>query len=388
MQEASVILKPGKEQAVRRGHPWIFSGAVKKVSAGVAEGDTVQVFTHDLQFIGTGFWGNASIAVRLMRRTPGPLDQDFWNEVILNAWNWRRRMGLAGSRHTNCFRLIHGEGDGLPGLIVDVYGTHAVVQPHHEGMLRAADKVAEALKNLKEAALETIYLKATGTLPGATDIWLMGNAAGAEVMESGIRYRINWVEGQKTGFFLDQRPNRDLLAAYASGCSVLNAFSYTGGFSMAALSRGATRVLSVDVSQKALDLAASNAILNGWEERHEVLCADVPKFLKEQTDQFDIVVLDPPAFAKSIQKRHNAVMAYKRLNAAGFQAVKPGGLLFTFSCSQVVDRELFRHTITAAGLESGRSIRILHELSQGPDHPVNLFHPEGAYLKGLVLAVD
>jgi 23S rRNA (cytosine1962-C5)-methyltransferase len=388
MQEASVILKPGKDQAVRRGHPWIFSGAVKQVGAGVAEGDTVRVYTHDKQFIGTGFWGNASIAVRIVSREDLPLNQDFWNAAIARAWLLRRRIGLAGNPQTDCFRLVHGEGDDLPGLIIDLYGKHAVVQPHHEGMLRAAEYIGTALKNLPDMVFETIYLKASGTMPQAKDAWLHGVEREAVVKESGILYRVNWVEGQKTGFFLDQRPNRDLLGHYAAGCSVLNAFSYTGGFSMAALNGGAERVLSVDVSQKAIDLAAANAALNGWQERHETLCADVPQFLKENLERFDIVVLDPPAFAKSIQKRHNAVMAYKRLNTAGFQTVKPGGLLFTFSCSQVVDRDLFRHTITAAGMESGRRIRILHELSQGPDHPVNLFHPEGAYLKGLVLAVE
>ncbi len=388
MTEASVILKPGKDQAVRRGHPWVFSGAVKQATPGIAEGDTVLLYAHDGAFLGSGFWGNASIAVRIVRRSMGALDQEFWNAAILNAWNWRRRIGLAGSRNTNCFRLVHGEGDGLPGLIIDVYGAHAVVQPHHEGVFRATAAIAQALRNIAGASFETIYLKASGTMPGKEDAWLQGTASGADVLESGIRYHINWVEGQKTGFFLDQRPNRDLLANYARGCSVLNAFSYTGGFSMAALGQEATRVLSVDVSQKALNLAVHNASLNGWQERHEAICADVQQFLKNISETFDIVVLDPPAFAKSIQKRHNAVMAYKRLNTSGLQAVKSGGLLFTFSCSQVVDRELFRHTITAAGMESGRSIRILHELSQGPDHPVNLFHPEGAYLKGLVLAVD
>lgn len=387
----TVVLAKGKEQALLRGHLWIFSGAVARMDGAVQEGDIVAVQSAQGLHLGYGFYGSASIAVRMVTRqaeVPGPA---LWIERLMAAWQWRRRMDLPSESAGNAFRLFHGEGDGIPGLVIDVYGTAAVVQPHHAGIYRLADEIAEALQQLRSAGLEleTIFLKATGTLTGAVeDRWLLGEAREAIVRENEFSFQVNWAEGQKTGFFLDQRENRALLARYARGREVLNTFSYTGGFSLAALKAGAASVCSVDVSSKALAIADRNAELNGVEARHTSVCQDVLKHLQEQDRQWDIVVLDPPAYAKSMHKRHNAVMGYKRLNAAGMARVKPGGLLFTFSCSQVVDRDLFRNTVAAAGMEAGRNMRILHELSQSPDHPVNLFHPEGAYLKGLVIALD
>lgn len=387
----TVVLAKGKEQALLRGHLWIFSGAVARISGDVQEGDIVAVQTAHGEHLGFGFYGNASIAVRMVTRgseAPGP---DLWSERLRNALQWRKRIGLPSESAGNAFRLFHGEGDGIPGLVIDVYGTAAVVQPHHAGIYRLADEIGAALLALNQEglALDTVYLKSSGTLSGeATDRWLHGEAREAVVQENDFSFRVNWAEGQKTGFFLDQRENRALLARYAAGREVLNTFSYTGGFSLASLKAGAEAVCSVDVSAKALATADQNAELNGVAARHSSVCQDTLKYLQENDKLWDIVVLDPPAYAKSMHKRHNAVMGYKRLNTAGMARVKPGGLLFTFSCSQVVDRDLFRNTVAAAGMEAGRNMRILHELSQSPDHPVSLFHPEGAYLKGLVVAVD
>jgi 23S rRNA (cytosine1962-C5)-methyltransferase len=387
----TVVLAKGKEQALLRGHLWVFSGAVARTTGTLEEGDIAAVHSSRGEHLGYGFYGSASIAMRMVTRgaeVPGPA---LWKQRITAAWHWRQRMGMASEAAGNAFRLFHGEGDGIPGLVVDVYGSAAVVQPHHAGIYRLADELCQALLDLKQEGLQldTVYLKASGTLSGeAEDRWLHGTGSEAAVRENDFSFHVNWAEGQKTGFFLDQRENRSLLARYAGGKEVLNTFSYTGGFSLAALKAGAASVCSVDVSAKALAIADRNADLNGVAERHTSICQDALKYLTEHERQWDIVVLDPPAYAKSMHKRHNAVMGYKRLNAAGMARVKPGGLLFTFSCSQVVDRELFRNTVAAAGMESGRGMRILHELSQSPDHPVNLFHPEGAYLKGLVLAID
>jgi len=385
----TVVLKPGKEVPLQRGHLWVFSGAVASISNDITEGDVVAVQSARGEHLGFGFYGSASIAVRMVSSEKVMPDLAFWVQRFQRALRLREVLKI-GESGTNCFRLIHGEGDGIPGLIVDIYGTAAVIQPHHAGTLRQAEYFAEALMQLTSLNLDTIYLKASGTLQGAQDRWLRGSADTAVVSEHGCSFEVNWATGQKTGFFIDQRDNRLLLKQLAGGCAVLNTFSYTGGFSIAALAGGASSVHSVDVSAPALALAQQNAVRNGFTDNHEIHCADTLKYFQQSgdTETFDIVILDPPAYAKSMAKRHNAVMGYKRLNVAGMQKVKSGGLLFTFSCSQVVDRELFRHTIAAAGMESGRSYRILHELSQAADHPVDLFHPEGAYLKGLLLAVD
>lgn len=387
----AVVLAKGKDQALLRGHLWVFSGAVARMEGGIGEGDLVSVKDAQGNHLGCGFFGSASIAVRMVSRAgeqPGPA---LWKQRLLAAWQWRQRLGFPSATAGNAFRLFHGEGDGIPGLVIDVYGRAAVVQPHHAGTYRIADEIGAALQELRAFGLEldTIFLKASGTLSGdVQDRWLLGDGREAVVTENNFSFQVNWAEGQKTGFFLDQRENRALLARYANGREVLNTFSYTGGFSLAALKAGAAAVCSVDVSAKALAIADQNATLNQVANLHHSVCQDTLKFLQENDKQWDIVVLDPPAYAKSMHKRHNAVMGYKRLNAAGMARVKPGGLLFTFSCSQVVDRDLFRNTVAAAGMEVGRNMRILHELSQSPDHSVSLFHPEGAYLKGLVLAVD
>jgi 23S rRNA (cytosine1962-C5)-methyltransferase len=284
---------------------------------------------------------------------------------------------------------VHGEGDGLPGLIIDIYSKHAVIQTHSDGMYQHLDDISNALNTVFEDKLESIYSKSKAALHDTTieDEFLKGTAESTVALENGMKMKVNWVNGQKTGFFIDQRENRDLLRHYSKGKSVLNTFAYTGGFSVAALIGGATKVVSVDISKVATDLCTENTLLNGVDENHESITADVLQYLTEEKTMYDIVVLDPPAFAKSIKKKHSATMGYKRLNAMGLKRVSKGGLLFTFSCSQVIDETLFLNTVTAAAIEVGRSCRILHRLSQGPDHPVNIFHPEGHYLKGLVLMV-
>lgn len=384
-----VYLKKGKEHSALRGHPWIFSGAIAKAN-GLQNGDVVNVFSSGGDFLANGHWSDGSIAVRILSRNPIEDRQVFWNDKIQECLQVRQSMGFPTQDETTAFRLIHGEGDGLPGLICDIYGNHAVVQAHSMGMYLEIRSIAQALETAMPE-LETIYCKSKAALHAAhiEDHFIKGDAAGTVALEYGMQFHVNWVEGQKTGFFLDQRENRKLLREKAEGKSVLNTFSYTGGFSVAALLGGASKVESVDVSSKAIALCNDNvALLQNMEGKHVGTVDDVLKYLKEQEELWDIVILDPPAFAKNLSKKHAAVMGYKRLNALGMSRVKKGGLLFTFSCSQVIDTELFTHTVTAAGIESGRNARILYRLGQGPDHPVNLYHPEGHYLKGLVLQLD
>lgn len=384
------ILKPGKEISILRGHPWIFSGAIANAPDAEA-GDWVEVFNAKGGFLACGHWSHGSIAIRIVSRQPIVPNQEFWFHKLKNCLALRQLMGFGTDASTNAYRLIHGEGDGLPGLICDMYGTCAVLQAHSHGMYRALPEIAGALQLLFDGTIETIYNKSRSSMHDnqLQDGWLLGDKSGTIARENGLEFHVNWTEGQKTGFFLDQRENRLLLSKFSRGKTVLNTFSYSGGFSVYALQGGAAEVASVDVSEKAIRLAEENvALLGAVSGIHTGVVADVPDFLKNDPRQWDIVILDPPAFAKNLKKKHSAVMGYKRLNELGFQRVKPGGLLFTFSCSQVIDDELFRNTITAAGMESGRNVRILYRLSQGPDHPVNLYHPEGSYLKGLVLMVD
>jgi 23S rRNA (cytosine1962-C5)-methyltransferase len=387
MQE--VFLKAGKEHSALRGHPWIFSGAIAN-SKGLQNGDQVNVFSANSNFIASGHWSDGSIAIRILSREPIENRQDFWNAKIAECLQIRKSMGFPSEKETDAFRLIHGEGDGLPGLICDIYGKHAVVQAHSMGMYLEIETIAAAL-DASIPGLETIYCKSKAALhaPTIEDRFLKGSAEGTLAYEYGMQFHVNWVEGQKTGFFLDQRENRKLLREKSAGKTVLNTFSYTGGFSVAALLGNAEKVVSADVSSKAIALCNENvSLLSDLASKHEGVVEDVLKYLKEQEELWDIVILDPPAFAKNLSKKHAAVMGYKRLNTLGMSRVKKGGLLFTFSCSQVIDTELFTHTVTAAGIESGRNARILYRLGQGPDHPVNLFHPEGHYLKGLVLQLD
>lgn len=383
------ILKKGKEIAIGRKHPWIFSGALQSIDPCTA-GDLVQVYDYQNNWLASGHVGNGSIAVRILSFTQQEIDAPFWNTRIQNCKNLRNNLQLGANFNTNAYRLVHGEGDLLPGLIVDIYGDAAVIQAHTDGMYLNIENIANAIKTVFGNEINHIYSKSSAAMhdPEIEDEYLLGNNPETVAKEHNMLFKVNWETGQKTGFFLDQRENRQLLKHYSQGKTVLNTFSYSGGFSVAALFGGATKVVSVDISQTAVQLSDENVALNNLSTNHQAIQADVMKYLKDQEEQFDIVVLDPPAFAKSLTKKHQATMGYKRLNMLGLERVKPGGLLFTFSCSQVIDEKLFANTVTAAAIEVGRNCRILHRLGQGPDHPVNIFHPEGHYLKGLVLEVE
>ena len=386
-----IMLRKKKEGAIQRRHPWVFSGAIYQKPATIADGDTVDVVDAGGRFLATGHYQSGSIAVRLLSFKKRQLNAGFWKERLHNAYTLRKRLGLGPGTGTTAYRLVHAEGDGLPGLIVDVYHQTAVMQCHSAGMYRNREVIAKAIAGLP--GISVVYNKSKNVLTGfdsldVQDGYLVKSATvPAEVREHGHKFLIDWENGQKTGFFLDQRPNRALLGRYAAGKTVLNTFSYSGGFSVYALAAGAARVVSVDISAKATELAEANVSVNAFDAPHEAITVDVLRHLQDNDTTYDIVVVDPPAFAKSQRKRHNAVQGYKRLNALALQRVAPGGLLFTFSCSQVVDKPLFDNTILAAALEVGRPVRVLHHLSQGPDHPVNIYHPEGSYLKGLVLEV-
>ena len=383
------ILKKGKEEAIARKHPWIFSGALQEIEP-CNSGDLIEILDYKGRFCGIGYSGTGSIALRILSFEPVEINTQFWEQKFRSSLQLRQSLNLGLNTPTNAYRLVHGEGDGISGLIVDIYEKNAVIQAHTDGIFEQLESIAEALKIVMGDSLERIYSKSRASMHDneIEDQYLFGTTGTAIATENDMRFRINWEEGQKTGFFLDQRDNRALLRTYSGGKSVLNTFSYSGGFSVAALAGGANKCISVDISQHAIDLANDNIELNKMQDRHEGVCADVLKYLGEQTSDYDIVVLDPPAFAKSVKKKHAATMGYKRLNQLGLNRVKPGGLLFTFSCSQVIDTQLFEHTVRAAAIESGREAQILHRLSQGPDHPVNIFHPEGHYLKGLVLRVN
>lgn len=389
-----IWLKPNKEAAVQRFHPWVFSGAIQRIEGEPIDGDEVQVLDSRGRFLAVGHYQTGSITVRLLAYEPVETDIAFWIQKIQRAFHFRQQLGFNQPEMTNCYRLVHAEGDGLPGLIIDVYNRTAVVQCHSIGMHKAAPLITQALLEVYGNHLEAIYDKSAETLPEryaatVSNGYLYGMSTQRIALENGHSFLVDWEGGQKTGFFLDQRENRSLLARYAKGKRVLNAFCYSGGFSVYALQAGAVHVDSVDISKKAIELTEQNVALNGaHEERHRAYAADVLPFLKNIQEEYDLMVVDPPAFAKHLDKRHNAVQGYKRLNAMAMKKIKSGGILFTFSCSQVVDEPLFYNTIVAAALESGRQARVMHRLSQPPDHPVNCYHPEGAYLKGLVLYVE
>ncbi len=390
----NIYLKPRKDEPVRRFHPWIFSGAIGKIEGEPQDGDVVEVLSNKGEWLASGHYQQeASISVRIFsfEKTAGGLD--FWKQRLTAARQYRQALGLIKNDQTNCYRLVHAEGDGLPGLIIDVYAKTAVVQCHSIGMHRDRALIAQALVETSDDDLTAVYDKSRETLPGnyAREMqngYLLGGSGPGAVLENGHSFFVDWERGQKTGFYLDQRDNRQLLTRYVQGKSVLNAFCYSGGFSIYALGAGAKSVHSVDVSEKAMDWVNKNLEINELaSEIHESFTTDVINYLKDCAS-YDIMVMDPPAFAKSIAKRHNAVQGYKRLNVLALQKIAPGGVLFTFSCSQVVDRELFYNTIVAAAIEAGRQIKVMHHLSQPADHPVSLFHPEGAYLKGLALFVE
>lgn len=386
-----INLHKGREQSVLRRHPWIFSRAIQTDIRGLADGDTVWVADFKGNIIGTGHFQNSSLSVRLIafeQVEPGP---GFWRERLSEALACRLMLGIHRAGHTDAFRLVHGEGDQLPGLIIDIYGKVAVIQAHSIGMHKAVPEIAEAILSLRDLQLESVYVKSKDALPTTyaqqmEDVWVAGQPMGEVVVhENGVSFLVQVETGQKTGFFLDQRDNRSLVMQYANGKEVFNGFCYTGGFSLYAMKGGATGVTSVDTSGMALELLERNMELNGFAEGHQVVRENVMTYLAQEQRLYDIVIIDPPAFAKSLNKRHNAIQAYKRLNMQAMARVKKGGLLFTFSCSQVVDKPLFHHTVVSAAIEAGRHVRIIHELSQGADHPVSAFHPEGHYLKGLVL---
>lgn len=390
----SIILGSGKDQSLRRFHPWVFSGAIKKIKGPISDGDVVDVFSNHDEYLGTGHYQDGSIAVRILSfdgKVPGP---DFWVEKIRRAAEFRKHTGLIGQPDTNVFRLVYAEGDGLPGLIIDYYNGTAVMQAHSIGMHMERETICEALRTVLGDELRNIYDKSAEALHRhesypATNGYLMGESTGGtEVLENGHRFFVDWESGQKTGFFIDQRDNRSLVAKYSAGRAVLNTFCYTGGFSVYAGKAGATLVHSVDASKKAIELTDRNMELNGLSDIHASYAVDTFEFLKDKEDIYDLIILDPPAFAKHVNVKHNAVMGYKRLNAEAIRKLRPGGILFTFSCSQVVDRTLFFNTLMAAAISVGRNVRVLHHLTQPADHPVNIYHPEGEYLKGLVVYVE
>lgn len=397
---ARIYLRPGKEESLARRHPWIFSGAIDYIEAEdesqFAEGSLVEVYTRSGDFIAQGHYQVGSIAVRVLSFQCEPIDQAWWNRRIGVACDVRRTLGLTDDPSTTCYRLVHGEGDSLPGLVVDIYGSVAVVQCHSVGMYRSRCEIAEAIRSVYGPRITAIYDKSSQTLPykadlGAVDGYLWGTSdhASQVVLEHGEKFTVNWEKGQKTGFFLDQRENRELVKRYAKGRTVLNTFCYTGGFSVYALSGGAKEVCSVDSSERAVALATENMRLNfGDSAAHTEVTADAVEYLRNIGDKYDLIILDPPAFAKHHKVLGNAMQGYKRLNARALSQIRPGGILFTFSCSQAVSKELFRTTVFSAAAIAGRKVRILHQLTQPADHPVDIYHPEGEYLKGLVLYVE
>lgn len=390
----TIVLHAGKELPLKRFHPWVFSGAIAQIYGQPTDGQVVDVLDFGHNFLATGHYHEGSIAVKLFSFEPTVADENFWFQKIDQAFQVRK---LIDFEQTNCFRLIHGEGDGCPGLIVDIYNGVAVLQAHSIGMHLEKDKIARAIQRVLGENLLAIYDKSVETLPpqyasGIKNGYLWGTCTVPHpAKENGHQFLINWETGQKTGFFLDQRENRSLLAKYAKGKKVLNSFCYSGGFSIYALQAEAALVHSVDVSQKAIDLVNQNVIANFGDKNalnHEAYAEDVMKYLKANDQFYDLIILDPPAYAKSMDARHRAIQGYKRLNTEGFKRLAKGGIMFTFSCSQVVDRELFYNTVVSAALEAGRQVKVLHHLTQPSDHPVNFFHPEGSYLKGLVLYVE
>jgi 23S rRNA (cytosine1962-C5)-methyltransferase len=393
MQKVKIVLKSGKDQSVRRYHPWIFSGAIKKIYGQPAEGDVVNVYDNKDEFLATGHYQPGSIAVRILSFSEIEPDIYFFRERIKNAINYRRAIGLVNNSQTNVYRLVHAEGDDLPGLIIDYYNGVAVMQMHSVGMFRMRNEFAAILKDICGERLKAVYDKSEGTIPYMSGVtgkneFLYGNSDPVIVTENGFRFKINWTIGQKTGFFIDQRDNRKLLLEYSEGKRVLNMFGYTGAFSVYAM-KNAVLVHTVDSSASATELANENIRLNyGEEHMHEAFQVDAFDFLNDIKGKYDLIILDPPAFAKHNNVLSNALQGYKRLNMKAIEQIRSGGIIFTFSCSQVVTKENFRKSVFAAAANTGRKVRILHQMSQPPDHPVNIFHPESEYLKGLVIYVE
>lgn len=388
-----IILKPGKEQSLLRFHPWVFSGAIKTIQGKPAEGELVEVYSDKNEFLGTGHFQIGSISVRIVSFIKETIDYSFWLRKLKNAYLMRKGLGLAENPSNNVYRLIHGEGDGMPGLIIDIYNDTAVMQAHSVGMYLIRMELAQVLKEIYKESLKAVYDKSEGTIPfkantGAKNGYIFGESTPGTVLEYGNKFIIDWEEGQKTGFFVDQRENRKLVGEHSTGKAVLNVFGYTGGFSVYALRGGASVVHSVDSSEKAIELTNQNVALNFDHPNHQAFAVDAFEYLNTMEQQYDLIVLDPPAFAKHQDALKNALQAYKRINSRAIAKVKPGGLLFTFSCSQVVNKEQFRQAVFSAAAITKREVKILHQLTQPADHPVNIYHPEGEYLKGLVLYVE
>ena len=387
-----VILKRGKEESLKRFHPWVFSGAIARMDK-VEEGDLVTVYDHEGNLIGNGHFQIGSIAVRILSFDDTEIDGNFFLSRLAEAYKMRQALGLLRPDN-NAFRLVHGEGDFLPGLVIDIYGTTAVMQAHSPGMHFARHLIADALTQLPDGVVKNVYYKSETTLPYKAQLdpqntYIRGAFDSDVAMENGLKFHVDWLKGQKTGFFVDQRENRALLEHYAKDRRVLNMFCYTGGFSFYALRGGAELVHSVDSSAKAISLTDANVTLNFPDcERHQSFAVDAFKYLDEMTTSYNLIILDPPAFAKHKSALRNALIGYRKLNAKAFEKIEPGGILFTFSCSQAVNKEQFRLAVFSAAAMSKRKVRILHQLTQPADHPINIYHPEGEYLKGLVLYVE
>ncbi len=393
-QYPSITLKRGKEESLRRFHPWIFSGAIYKMDEGIEEGDTVNVLSSSGEFLAVGHYQIGSIAVRVLSFRQVTIDQEFWQSRLASALQMRIAIGIADSDHNDTYRLVHGEGDNLPGLVIDCYGATAVMQAHSVGMHVCRQQICDALISVMGNRIANVYYKSETTLPFKAGLnqengFVYGGSNDNTAVENGLKFHVDWLKGQKTGFFVDQRENRSLLEQYAHGRSVLNMFCYTGGFSVYAMRGGARLVHSVDSSAKAIELTNSNIEMNfPGDARHQAFCDDAFKYLDANDNKYDLIVLDPPAFAKHRSALRNALKGYTRLNVKGFERIRPGGILFTFSCSQVVTKDNFRNAVFTAAAQAGRKVRILHQLHQPADHPINIYHPEGEYLKGLVLYVE
>lgn len=390
----NIYLKKGKEESLKRFHPWVFSGALNKIDEGINEGDIVRVFSNTGDFFAVGHFQIGSIAVRVLSFEDIEINGKFWEERLASALETRKAIGVADNNSGDTYRLVHGEGDNLPGLVIDCYGKTAVMQAHSVGMHTCRHEIANSLVKIMGGNIENVYYKSETTLPfkaelGQENGFIIGESNDDTAVENGLKFHVDWLKGQKTGFFVDQRDNRTLLEHYAKGRNVLNMFCYTGGFSVYAMRGGANLVHSVDSSAKAIALTDANMALNFPDDsRHKSFCEDAFKFLDASENTYDLVILDPPAFAKHRSALHNALKGYTRLNAKAFSKIKPGGIMFTFSCSQVVTKDNFRAAVFTAAATANRRVRILHQLHQPADHPINIYHPEGEYLKGLVLYVE
>lgn len=390
----NVYLRKGKEESLKRFHPWVFSGAIMKMEEGIKEGDIVDVIAFDGTFLGRGHYQIGSIAVRILTFDDEPINMAFWKKRLRSALNMRISIDIVDNNNNDTYRLVHGEGDNLPGLVIDCYGKTAVMQAHSVGMHYHRKDIVAALVDVMDGRIQNVYYKSETTLPYKADLeqengFLYGETDENIATENGLKFQVDWLRGQKTGFFVDQRENRSLLEKYSKDKKVLNMFCYTGGFSFYAMRGGAELVHSVDSSAKAIELTSKNVELNfPNDNRHQAFCDDAFKYLEKAGKNYDLIILDPPAFAKHRAALHNALKGYTRLNAKAFEKIKPGGVVFTFSCSQAVTKEHFRNAVFTAAAQAKRNVKILHQLHQPADHPVNIYHPEGEYLKGFVLYVE